>query len=134
MHDEGPDSKLMIQDRGTNVRYMWMMQGVRITRIIDGMFLGDKIRSNEGETDNGNPITQMVSYVYGNEGLSTRKHFAYVKIPLGVHSKITKDTTITKKVLSGGKEYVSRDYLTTAEFVALLASTEKEEVIKTYPI
>lgn len=100
------NTKLMIFDRYYNLRHKRYIQWCDMNRMCDGVFLWRWIFKNVWTTDNGNPITQIVTMTWWDEWHTANKKIEFVKLPIGYNSYIEKWlTAFTSTTSDWGRKY-----------------------------
>jgi hypothetical protein len=100
------NTKLLIFDRYYNLRHKRYIQWCDMERMCDGIFLWRWVFSNTGTTDNGNPITQIVTMTWWDQGHTANKKIEFVKLPIGFNSYIESHLSgFTSTVIDGWRWY-----------------------------
>ncbi|HPC34986.1 MAG TPA: hypothetical protein PLP73_04905, partial [Candidatus Absconditabacterales bacterium] len=96
------NTKVLLFDDEHKFWHRWMICGIDLRHYAHGCWYGDEVYSNRGDTDNGNPIKQIISMNFGDTSMFTLKEVAFLKTALGYHSRITNDTILKISADTGG--------------------------------
>lgn len=96
------NTKLLIFDRYYNLRHKRYIQWCDMERMVDGVFLWRGVFSNIWSTDSGNPITQIVTMVWGDMWHTANKKIEFVKLPIWYNSYIESHLTWFSSTVTDG--------------------------------
>lgn len=120
------NTKLLIFDRYYNLRHKRYITWCDVDRMCDGIYLGRWVYKNTGLTDNGNPITQIVTMTRWDQGHTANKKVEFVKLPIGYNSYIESHLTWFTSTVTDGWRWYETTYwdLNRTDYVSNLMRTK----------
>ena len=96
------NTKLLIFDRYYNLWHKRYIQWCDMTRLCDGVYLWRWVFANIGNTDNWNPITQIVTMVWWDQWHTANKKIEFVKLPIWFNSYVESHLTWFSSTVTDG--------------------------------
>lgn len=94
-HNSSPrNTKVLLFDDEHKFWHRWMICWIDLRHYAHWCWYWDEVYSNRWDTDNGNPIKQIISMNFWDTSMFTLKEIAFLKTALWYHSRITNDTIL----------------------------------------
>lgn len=141
--DEKYWSIVLCEDRHYNIRYTWMFEWLKISRVLewwkillwnhiykmDEDYLYDtELTTKKTETDH--VIKEVINIIFWDETPTANKHFMYYKMAIWDNSRITNDTWISTDVSSSWRLWNRCVHLTNTRYASLLSSKNSEWAVR----
>ena len=129
-------SIVLCEDRHYNVRYTWLFENIKISRVLDWweILLWDRIYKYwfdyDVKDDEQYEITEVIDIIFWDETPTANKMFMFYKLAIWDNSFISDNTWLTTNVTSSWRLRDRNIHLTTTRYVSMLNNKESEDKIR----
>lgn len=129
-------SIVLCEDRHYNVRYTWLFDNIKISRVLDWweILLWDRIYKYwfdyDTRDDVDHEVKEVIDIIFWDETPTANKMFMFYKLAIWDNSFISDNTWLSTNVTSSWRLRDRNIHLTTTRYVSMLNSKESDEKIR----